>query len=245
MTTQRLARFATVHWWDYGRVTTPEELALTESPVRSTCFKIGADGPLGPTGARLPSNVWCAVAMFDDRAAANAALADYERFLPGVEAAVEHWHALLLPVAHRGECNHFERTNPRSLFEASPVDPGGPLFVMTTAGFNPPVDIARLIEFRVHVDKVRAWIDPADGRVASQVFAPHTLGDDGVTMTLWRNDAAMIDTMYRPGFHRTQVERHKREILADRTSFTRFRVLATHGTWGGSDPLERATGAAG
>ena len=245
MTTTRLARFATVHWFDYGRVTTAEQLALTDSPAACLCFKIGADGPVGPSGARLPSNVWCAVAMFDERAAAEAALANYERFLPGVADAVEHWHALLLPIAHRGECNHFERTNPRPLFEAAPEDPGGALFVMTTAGFNPPVDIARVIEFRVHVDKVREWIEPADGRVASQVFAPHTLGDDGVTMTLWRDDAAMIDAMYRPGFHRTQVDRHKREILADRTSFTRFRVVATRGSWGGSDPFGRATGAAG
>jgi hypothetical protein len=245
MTDAGLARFATVHWFDYGRVTTPEQLTLTESPADCLCFKIGADGPVGPTGARVPSNVWCAVAMFNERAAAAAALANYERFLPGVADAVEHWHALVVPIAHRGECNHFERTNPRPLFQPASADPGGPLFVMTTAGFNPPVDIARVIEFRMHVDKVRESIDPADGRVASQVFAPHTLGDDGVTMTLWRDDAAMVAAMYRPGFHRTQVERHKREILADRTSFTRFRVLATHGTWGGSDPFKRAVGAAG
>jgi hypothetical protein len=50
----------------------------------------------------------------------------------------------------------------------------------------------------------------------------------------------MVDAMYRPGIHRTQIERHKRDKLADRTSFTRFRVLATRGSWRGSDPLELA-----
>jgi len=58
---------------------------------------------------------------------------------------------------HRGECNHPERANPK---------------------------LARVIDFRVHVDKVHAWLKSADGRVASQVFTPHTVGDDGVTMSL-------------------------------------------------------------
>ena len=66
------------------------------------------------------------------------------------------------------------------------------------------------------------------------------MGDDGVTMSVWRSDSAMIDTMYRPGLHRTQVERHRRDNLADRTSFTRFRVLDTQGLWNGSDPFELA-----
>jgi hypothetical protein len=47
--------------------------------------------------------------------------------------------------------------------------------------------MARVIDFRVHVDKVHAWLQSVDGRVASQVFTPHTVGDDGVTMSLWRS----------------------------------------------------------
>ena len=96
--------------------------------------------------------------------------------------------------------------------------------------------------FRRNVDKVHEWIQEADGRVASQVFTPHTVGDDGVTMSLWRNDAAMNERMYRPGLHRSLVERHMRERMADRTSFTRFRVLATRGQWGGRDPWVAARG---
>jgi hypothetical protein len=241
MTALKRARFATVHWINYHGIRTSEQLSLTAAPAGCVSFKIGPDGPVGPTGTRLPSNVWCAVALFDDRAAAETALAANDAFLPLADA-VEHWHALLLPITHRGECNHFERTSPRSLFDPGVDDPGGPLFVMTTAGYNPPPDMARVIDFRVHVDKVREWLESASGRVASQVFAPHTLGDDGVTMSLWRSDAAMVDAMYRPGFHRSQVERHKRDNLADRTSFTRFRVLATRGAWGGSDPLDLARG---
>lgn len=236
-----IARFATVHWLKFPSVATPDTLRLGESPARCVSYKVGPDGPVGPDGLRVPSNVWCAVALFGERAAAEAALAAHERFLPSFESATESWHALLLPVAHRGECNHLERANPRPLFEIGAEDPGGPLFVMTTAGYVPPPALERVVDFRRHVDKVRYWLEESiNGRVASQVFAPHTLGDDGVTMTLWASDAAMVDAMYRPGIHREQIERHKRDKLADRTSFTRFRVLATRGTWGGSDPLDLA-----
>ena len=65
------------------------------------------------------------------------------------------------------------------------------------------------------------------------MFTPHTVGDDGVTMSLWRSDAVMVNAMYKPGTHRTQVERQKRDVIVDRTSFTRFRVLQTRGRWGG------------
>jgi hypothetical protein len=190
----------------------------------------------------LPSNVWCALALFEDREAADAAFGATESFLPLADT-IESWHALLLPVMHRGECNHLERASPRALFEIAPKDPGGPLFVITTAGYVPPPDLARVIDFRIHVDKVRDWVQSQAGRVATQVFTPHTLGDDGVTMSLWKNDSVMLAAMYRPGIHRTQVERHQRDNLADRTSFTRLRVLATRGRWAGVDPLALALGA--
>jgi hypothetical protein len=96
----------------------------------------------------LPSDIWCGLGLFADVAAAEAALETKERFLPSLGGAVESWHALLLPVAHRGECNHIERLDPGSIFEVDSRDPGGPLFVMTTAGFNlgPGLDMARVID---------------------------------------------------------------------------------------------------
>jgi hypothetical protein len=33
------------------------------------------------------------------------------------------------------------------------------------------------------------------------VFTPHTVGDDGVTMSVWRSDPVMIGSMYKPGIH--------------------------------------------
>ena len=93
-----MARFATVHWIRFPRVMTPDQLALTEQPRDCVSFKIGPDGPVGANGYREPSNTWCAVALFDDAPAAEAALAAHERFLPSLASADESWHALLLPV---------------------------------------------------------------------------------------------------------------------------------------------------
>jgi heme-degrading monooxygenase HmoA len=158
------------------------------------------------------------------------------------DRAIEHWQAQLLPIAHRGECNHLERTRPGLMFEPAPRDPGGPLFVLTTAGFDsgPGFDMARVIDFRRHVDLVRAWLKDADGRIASQVNTPHERGDDGMTMSVWRSDAAMFNAAYKSGEHRTQIERYQREHTADRTSFTRFRMLGSAGLWAGRDPLADA-----
>jgi len=46
----------------------------------------------------------------------------------------------------------------------------------------------------------------------------------------------MIAASYRPGPHRERVDRHMKQAMADRTSFTRFRVVQSTGTWQGRDP---------
>jgi hypothetical protein len=237
----RHARFATVHWVRYPAITTAEQLSLGLVPAECLSWKFGPDGPVGPNGYRLPSDIWCGVALFADDAAAGAA---FERrgHVPSLASTQENWHALLRPIAHRGDCNHLDRDCPGAIFDVDGDDPGGALFVMTTAGFDmgPDLDLARVVDFRVNVDRVHDSLQSVAARVASQVFTPHTVGDDGVTMTLWRSDTDMVATMYRPGTHRTQMERYKQKKTADRTSFTRFRVLRSAGTWGGEDPMQRA-----
>ena len=92
------------------------------------------------------------------------------------------------------------------------------------------------MNFRRNVDCVRAWMRDAEGLMAAYNFVPHTRGDDGVTMSLWRDDASMANFAYRPGLHLTLVDHYKAEHTADRTSFTRCRIMRTVGQWGGSDP---------
>ena len=230
--------WATIHWMRFPSPMRAESLDLSLAPTGAASWKIGPDSRLGHDGVRLPeSDMWCGVAVYPDRGAADAAMDAPNTYLPFVANTLEAWHALLMPITHRGECNHLNRSNPGQLFDTARSDPGGPLLVLTTAGFNisPNMDMERVKDFRRNVDRVRVWMGDADGRLATQVFAPHTLGDDGVTMSLWRDDASMASFAYRPGVHRSQVDRYKAEHTTDRTSFTRCRIVRTVGQWGGTD----------
>lgn len=239
---ERRARYAAVHWIRFPYVMTAERLPPGDPGAGCISWKIGWDGPVGPEGMRLPGEIVCGVALYADAASARAAFEAPGGFLPSLSEAVESWHALLLPVTHRGECNHLDPDRPGLMFEPAERDPGGALFVMTTAGFDlgPAFDAARAIDFRKNVDHVRDWMRSAAGCVAAQVMTPRTRGDDGVTMSVWRDDSTMASVMYGPGAHRTQLDRYRREKTADRTSFTRLRALATSGTWRGVDPFEAA-----
>ena len=237
-----MCRWATCHWMRFSEVPAPEGLDLSLRPAGAASWKLGADGAAAADGSRLPSAVWCGVALYPEQADVERAFEGPGAFLPFLDRTIESWHALLVPIAHRGECNHLDRDNPGPLLAPNGEDPGGPLVVMTTAGFvvGPGFDMARVVDFRTNVDRIRIHAEAADGNVARQVFAPHTPGDDGVTMTVWRDDASMSAFAYRTGEHRNQIDRYKREQTADRTSFTRFRAVRTSGSWNGCCPVEAA-----
>jgi len=232
-------RWATLHWVRFAGIETPGGLDLSHQPEGAASWKIGPDGAVGPDGNRLPSEVWCAVGMFPERAHADAMLEDPGACMPFLPRAREAWHALLKPIAHRGECNLLDRNAPGELFVIEGHDPGGRLVVMTTAGFDPGprFSLDRVIDFRRNVDAARERMAQAPGNIDIQVLSPHGRGDDGATTSLWRDDASMIAAAYRPGAHRERVDRHMKEGMADRTSFTRFRAMRSSGTWRGRDPL--------
>jgi hypothetical protein len=52
--------------------------------------------------------------------------------------------------------------------------------VMTTAGYvmGPDLDMARVIDFRLSVDRVRPRVTAAAGNVAMQRFTPRTYGEN-------------------------------------------------------------------
>jgi hypothetical protein len=233
------ARYATAHWLRFQDVTTPDQLLLSGKPPGALSWKIGPCGPVGPNGYRLPSNIWCAVGLFRELAVAKSAFDGKHLFIPFVSNATESWHQLLLPIRHHGECNHLDGECPGELFDVSSTDPGGPVMVITTAGFRfgPELKMERVIEFRRNVDLIDNWIQQAEGCLASKPFTPHTLGDDGFTMSVWRDDGCMLNAAYRAGAHRTQIDRHKSENVFDRSSFTRFRILDACGRWNGKDPM--------
>jgi heme-degrading monooxygenase HmoA len=200
----------------------------------------GPDAP-GTSGLRLASRVWCGIASFRDLADARAAFIDPASHVPAIGHAEELWSALLLAKAHHGECNHLDAAVPGAIFDVDSALSDGPLLVMTTAGFNlrSKADFVRLIDFRRRVDRMRDVIAAAPGCLAHQVFAPTTAHDDGVTMSLWQDEQAMLEFAYRPGPHRAELDRQIIERTVDRSSFTRFRVIDSAGHWNGINPLGR------
>jgi hypothetical protein len=81
---------------------------------------------------------------------------------------------------------------------------------------------------------VLGWYGTLPGNIVRANFNLRYLGVDGLTFTLWRDDAAMADAAYKAGIHRIQVDRYKTEHTADRSSFTRTRLLRSTGTWDGN-----------
>ncbi len=235
-----LARFATFHRIRFAGMTDAEMLDLMGRPQDALAWRIGTAGPVGPDGVRLPGNVWCGLALFPDIHSARAVFQSPGEFLPFVDDAAESWHALIQPFMHRGECNILDRNNPGLFFDASFGDPGGPCLVLTSAGFvaGPNLVMERVLSFRRAVDRAKEWMDAQPGILAAEVFTPYTRGEDGFTVSLWKDDESMLAAAYRPGHHRSEIDRHKSECVMDRSSFTRSRVMDARGRWNGSDPLQ-------
>lgn len=232
------ARFATIHWFRFGRVTVPGDLDLSGRPEAALSWKIGPSGKVGPDGYRLPSPYWAGLGLYGDRESALGALERIEAFAPFAGEALEAKHMALAAVAHKGACNHLERGEPGAIFEPAEDPVEGRMAVVTTAGFVPGSDPARMQASRNAVDDAYVWLRQMPGMEQVLFFTPHTAGDDGVTMSVWEDSRKMLTAAYQPGQHRGYVDRYKAETMADRTSFTRFRILGERGVWSGGSPLE-------
>lgn len=235
----RKAKYATVHRIRFGETRQKEDLNLGGRPAGALSWKVGSTGAVGADGYRMGAAVWCAIGLYAEEETARAALASCAEYMPYLAEAREAWHGLLLPTMHRGECNHLVREEPGLLYEVSTNDPGGKCMVVTTAGFRLGADfrVERVIAFRKNVDVANEFLGQAPGCLANQVFTPHTVGDDGCTMSIWESDETMLTAAYRAGEHRRLMDQHKQEAMMDRSSFTRFRILHSEGQWDGRNPV--------
>ena len=210
-------------------------------PAGAEFFRFYPASPPGENGMRTNvSDEWGGFSLFRTRAAAEDLLADPERHLSFLEDAVEAWHALAVPFSHRGKVHWHVGPKENTTFATARSDPGGPLMVLTSAGYDDPgpADMPRIANFIREVDRVQAFYATLPGNIRRAVYSGGGVdGHDGMTVTLWRDDAAMLEAAYRPGHHRTQMD-HQRDVgHFDRSSFTRTRILATRGTWDGGDPV--------
>lgn len=206
------------------------------APSGAHCWRFCPSLAVGDNG--LPtwsSEVWGGLGLYPSRSAAEAALEAPEKTLPYLSDAVEQWHALLLPIAHRGEVKWRDAVEVASAIRCSTNDPGGQLVVVTTAGYNSrgPDQFPRIAAFMQGILEVMSFYENIDGNLCRDVFTGGFDQRDGFTFSMWRDDASMQQAAYRPGVHRTLMDRSRDGSLFDRSSFTRARLIASSGSWDG------------
>ena len=173
-----------------------------------------------------------------DERSAHRAIDERPGLVPWLSEAAEVWGAVLQPFRHTGAANYLDRQSPGALFDSAGQQPGAaePIVVVTSAGWTmgEGFDMNRVREFSTGVIGVRAAMSGIPGLLSQQsFFFPRVFEHDAITVTLWRDTAAARAFAYGPGVHKAQMQRQKEQGLADRTSFTRCRVLRSEGTWHG------------
>jgi len=240
---------ATCTWMTLHLLRFPEPLQvddvdLTGGPDHAIVWLYGDESPLDENDLRTHvTPLWAALGLWRGRGDADAILNTPEAFLPDLPRTVEAWHALLQPIAHRGETNWLDRSSPGPAIEPEPIDPGGPLVVITSAGVNMEqgFDLERAKDFSRGVERVKHAAKTMPGNIVRHSFSNPTREHDGFTVTLWRDDEAMTNFAYQPGVHKTLLAEHWAVPKFDRSSFTRARVLRAVGIWEGGDPLRMVT----
>ncbi len=229
-------RYMSVHLAREEEIVTLTSDGSVPPAGKPASWLLGADEGLhGSESSSQRSTVFVAVGTHHTeesaRACAAAPVAEFAN-------ASETWSAALRPTRSHGSCNWVDGGQ----FDASGERATGPIAVMTSVGWDigPGFQPQRALDFAEGVGRVRKamWSEPVEGMTSEQSFVfPGILTHDGLTFTTWRDEAAAVAFAYRPGAHKTEMDRFRLDETADRTSFTRLRPIETHGTWFGADPL--------
>jgi len=230
-------------WVTLHRVRFPSEISVRdrtfEVPPLPDCWRFCPSQHLDDND--LPtfrSDTWCAFGIYDGRGDAEAMLAAPQKHLQFLSEAIEQWHALLVPIVHRGQVNWRGQVEDGTAIRASSDPLLGPLVVITSAGYNSrtPDQIPRMARFARGIQDVMDFYGALDGNLRRAAFNGGFDSRDGLTVSLWRNDKAMAQAAYGDGMHRAQIDAYRDGSLADRSSFTRARIIISTGSWDG-DPL--------
>ena len=214
-------------------------------PQQADAWRFYPASPLGADGLRTNvSDEWGGIGIYDTQDAAQAVFDNPQDHLGFLGDTVEAYHALVVPYSHRGQVNWRGEVRENDTFTPISADPGGPLVVFTSAGYdNPgPAELPRIANFLRQVDEVQAYFATLPANIRRAVFSGATVdGHDGITVSIWRDEGSMIDAAYKAGLHREQMDYHRKESHFDRSSFTRARILASKGSWDGADPVLSVT----
>lgn len=227
-------------WITIHRLKFPERVSALERafpPVAGAdCWLFGPHYDVGLDGLLTGvSDVWCGVGIWHSRDAAEAMVATPGDHIPWLGETVAAWHCLSVPIAHRGAVNWRGYLQNGDAVRAAPVDPGGPLIVLTSAGFvsRDAATLPRIKRFVAGVVEVLDAFGTQTSNLRRAAFRDGFDGRDGFTLSLWHSDEGMLQAAYHSGPHRTQIDEDKAGLLSDHTSFTRLRVIRSWGDWDG------------
>ena len=231
---------STHDWITFHRLRFPERISSMERifpPVAGPdCWLFGPNYDVGPDGMITGvSDIWCGVGIWHNQAAAEAMIASPGDAIPWLDEAEASWHCLSIPISHRGEVNWRGHVQKGDAIRPAPMDPGGPLIVLTSAGFESrdAEKLPRIKRFVAGVVKVLEAYGAQTSNLRRAAFRSGFNGLDGFTVSLWHSDEGMRQAAYQPGIHRNYMDENKADLLSDRTSFTRLRVLKSWGDWDG------------
>ena len=231
------------HWVTLHRVRFPSAISALdrtfETPTLPECWRFCPSQRLGDDD--LPtwnSDIWCGLGIFDNPDDAEEMVSVPEKHLQLLSEATEQWHAVLIPITHRGEVNWRGMVEDGTAVRTNNDAPAGPLVVITTAGFlsRDPDQIPRIARFARGVQDVIEFYNGNDDNVRTDVFNGGFDQREGFTVSLWRDDKAMMQAAYWEGTHRTLMDESRDGSLFDRSSFTRARIISSNGSWDG-DPV--------
>lgn len=149
---------------------------------------------------------------------------------------VVQFSCILEPVRHVGSVNYLDSKNPGRIFDCgTEAVPDGNFVVITTAGFKESEGVMeRMKTFSNGVLGVRISMSAADGLLSQQSFFVNGNQQvDPFTVTIWKDFKSLQSFAYGPGVHKDFLLQQKNGELADRTSFTRFRIVTSTGSWEG------------
>jgi hypothetical protein len=204
-------------------------------------FSIGADTRAAITAPDSQQAFkFVLLGIHEDEKSANDFIENKEAISPWLKEAKETWCAVLQPFHHKGEANYLNKETPGKMFDVLAESPGTnvPVVVITTAGWATP-DMNRVKEFGDGAAGVRISMTAVDGLHSQQsFFFPGLISLDPMTITLWRDAVSVGKFAYGQHTHRMQLEKQKAQNVADRTSFTRCKILRCEGTWHQTDPTK-------
>ncbi len=237
-----LATHASLTLARFDSLLEPQSIETHDMP--GTLF-LGGAGDIR-AGALHPGSInafkFAILGLHDSEESARSAVKSRGSIAPWINDAIEVWSGVLEPFRHFGEANFIDHDEPGPQFLVTASEPpaGAPILIMTSAGFDVSegTNMDPIRDFGSGVAAVRISMTGVPGLHSQQTFSfPGLFDIDGITVTFWRDFAAARDFAYGAGLHRQLMKRQRDDEFGARTSFTRFAVIHSEGTWHGSDPL--------